>query len=81
MEISAVFIKLEIDVCKFFQFGSVYLKSLPKGKILDWTKWKAFADNKIILVKMVISVTERIENIIGKSENASCQHSFSHNVF
>ena len=40
-------------------------------KILDITKWKAFVDNKLNVVLGVISVFDRLENIIGeKRENA-----------
>ena len=42
------------------------LNSLPKDSFLDWTKFKAFADNKLDVAKMIISVFERIENIVGK---------------
>ena len=46
------------------------LNSLPNDKILDWPKFKAFADDKI-------NVTENlkfVENIVGKGENAGYQH-------
>ena len=53
-ELSAVLIKFEIVVCKLFQFGPVRnsviwegVNSLPNNKFLDWSKFKAFADNKI----------------------------------
>ena len=52
--------------------------SLPKDNILDVTKLKAFADDRINEAKMVICVFNRIENIVGKEENAGYQHfSFS----
>ena len=35
---------------------------------------KAFADDKIDVVKMTISVFERKENTVGKGENAGYQH-------
>ena len=50
------------------------LNPLPKGKILDWSKLKAFADDKIIVTEMMIFLPNRIENIVGKGENASYQH-------
>ena len=34
------------------------------------TKLKAFADNKINVAQMMISVFDRVENIVGKGENA-----------
>ena len=56
--------------------------SLPNGKILHWSKFKTFADDKFKVAKMMIFVLDRVENIVGKGENAGYQHfSFSHNVF
>ena len=46
----------------------------PKGKILDLSKFKAFADNKIDLSKKLIFVLARIENIVGNGENAGNWH-------
>ena len=40
--------------------------------MLDITKWKAFADNKI--AQMMIYVFDRVENIVGKGENAGYQY-------
>ena len=50
--------------------------SLPNDKILDWSKLNAFADNKIKvpILKMMIFVFDRVENIVGKGENACYQH-------
>ena len=57
--------------------------SLQKDKILDWSKLKVLADNKIKVLKMMIFVSDRVENfdvmtlgkkpiknIVGKGENA-----------
>ena len=41
---------------------------------MDVTKLKEFADNKINLAQMIISVFDRVENIVGKGENAGYQH-------
>ena len=43
---------------------------------------KAFADDKLNVTKMIISVFDRVENIVGKGEIA-CKSNFSifHNVF
>ena len=46
------------------------LNSLPNDKILDWSKLKAFADDKIKVLKMMVFVFDRVENIVGKGENA-----------
>ena len=48
--------------------------SLPNNKILDWTKLKAFANDKLDSAKVMISVYNRVENIVGKGENAGYQH-------
>ena len=50
------------------------VNSLPNDKTLDVTKLKAFADNKINVGQMMISVFDRVENIVGKGENAGYQH-------
>ena len=56
---------------------------LPDDKVLDWSKLKTFADDKINVTKELKSGLEREENIVGKGENAGNQHifSFSQNVF
>ena len=58
--------------CKeFFQVTSNFcFNPFPHGKILDQTKLKAFADDKLNVTKMIISVFDRIENIVGKGEIA-----------
>ena len=48
--------------------------SLPNDKILDWSKLKAFADNKINLIKRSKYVSVWVENIVEKGENAHFQH-------
>ena len=54
----------------------------PHNKILDQTKLKAFADDKLIMTKMIISVFDRVENIVGKGEIACTSNFFfSLNVF
>ena len=50
------------------------VNALPNDKILDVTKLKASADDKINVVQMVIYVFHRVENIVGKAENAGYQH-------
>ena len=52
------------------------LKSLPNDKILDWSKLKAFADDLINLNQKLKFDMGRVENIVGKGENASWQHFF-----
>ena len=43
-------------------------------EILDQSKLKAFADDKIKLAKIKIFVLNSAENIVGKGENAGYQH-------
>ena len=52
---------------------------VTNDKILDWSKLKAFAHNKINVTEKLKFVLGRVKNIVGKGENAS--FSFSHNVF
>ena len=54
----------------------------PHNKILEETKLKAFADNNLNVTKMIISVTDRVANIMEKGEIADTTNfSFSHNLF
>ena len=48
--------------------------SLPYNKFLDWSKLKAFADNKINVIEKLKFVLQRIGNIVRKGENAENQH-------
>ena len=45
-----------------------WVNPLPDDKILDWSKSKAFADDKSNETKMIISVFDRVENIVGKEK-------------
>ena len=51
----------------------VLFNPLPNDKIFDWSKLKAFADDNLKVVKMMIDVIERVENTVGKGENAGYQ--------
>ena len=48
--------------------------SLPNNKILDWSKLKAFADDKINVTEKLKFLLERVENIVRIEENAGNQH-------
>ena len=48
--------------------------SFSNIKKLDLTKLNAFADNKKNRDKIMISVHDRVENVVGKGENAGYQH-------
>ena len=47
---------------------------MPNNKSLDVAKLKASADDKYNVVKMMISPFLRLENVVGKGENAGFQH-------
>ena len=49
------------------------LNPFPHDKILNQTKLKAFADDKLSVTKIIISVYDRVENIVGKGEIACKQ--------
>ena len=55
-------------------YATLNLDSLPNNKILDWSKLKAFAEDKMNVTYELKFVSERIENIFGKEENAGYQH-------
>ena len=44
--------------------------SFPHVKILDLSKLKAFADDHFEVAQMVQFCFDRVENIVGKGENA-----------
>ena len=46
---------------------------LPDDKILGLPKLKAFAEDKLNITQNIKDVFHRIENVVGKEENASCQ--------
>ena len=48
--------------------------SLPNDKILDKSKFTALADDKIIVIQKMKFGLGRVENIVGKGENAGYQH-------
>ena len=47
---------------------------LQNDKFLEMTQLKAFADDKSDFAKITISLCDRVENIVGKEENAGYQH-------
>ena len=52
----------------------LWVNSLPNSNISDSSKLKAFADDIRNVTEILISLSDRIENIVGKGENAGCQH-------
>ena len=47
---------------------------LPNNKILDVSKLKTFADNNLNVNRKLKFAFGRVENIVGKGENAGYQH-------
>ena len=64
----------------FYVFGFksidnlLFFNPLPNDKILDLSKFKAFADDKIIVTQKSKFSLGGIENIVGKGENSGNQH-------
>ena len=52
----------------------ILINSLPNDKIIDWSKLKAFADDKIHKTEKLKFLFERVENIVGNGENAGYQY-------
>ena len=51
-----------------------YVNPLPNDNFLERSKLKAYADNKLNTAKMTILLCDRLENTLGKGENAGYQH-------
>ena len=47
---------------------------LPNDKILDLSKLRAFADEKLKVIQVAKLVLGKTENIVGKEENAGYRH-------
>ena len=67
-------LKAEDNKLNIIQMTGIVLNPLPNDKILDVTKLKAFADDKLNIVKMMISLYDRVEKAVEKGENAGYQH-------
>ena len=57
-------------------FHGLCIYPLPNKKIIDWSKLKAFVDDKINLNEKFKLVLGRVENIVGKEENVGYQPFF-----
>ena len=57
-----------------YSVEKVKKKTFPNDNNLDRTKLKTFADDKLNVAKMTISVINRVEDTLGKGENAGFQH-------
>ena len=59
---------------EFFWVRYPSMNPLPYDKFLDMNKLKKIADEKLNITKITISLLDRIENTVGKGENAGYQH-------
>ena len=50
------------------------LTFLPNDKLFDWFKFKEFTEDQINVTQISKFVLSRVENIVGKGENAGYQH-------
>ena len=50
-----------------------FFKSLPNDKILNRSEFRTLADNKINVRENLKFVLRRVQNIVGKGENAIYQ--------
>ena len=57
------------------------INPFPNGKILDLSKFKAFADDKINVSKKKIFVLGRVENTVGNGETAGYRQVSSFPMF
>ena len=67
-------LKAEDNKLNIIQMTGIVLNPLPNDKIKDVTKLKAFADDKLNIVKMMVSLYDRVEKAVEKRENAGYQH-------
>ena len=58
----------------FGAFQPKQFNSSPKDKILDLSKFKAFADNNLNVYQNLNIAFGRVENMVGKGENVAYQH-------
>ena len=68
--------------CPFSRVASALcINPFSQDQMLDQTKLKAFAGDRLNVTKMINSVFDRAENIVQKGEIACISNfSFSHNV-
>ena len=53
---------------------SINLKLFTLRQNLDWSKLEAFAENKLNVAEITMSVFDSDKNIAGNGENAGYQH-------
>ena len=66
--------------CSLIQKSRNGVNSLPDNKIVDFSKLKGFADDKVNVAQKSKSVLGRVKNIAGKGENAGYKY-FLHYFF
>ena len=54
--------------------SQTHFNPLPNDNILDQSKLKAFAGDKLKVIHVAKIVPDKIETIVGKEENAGYQH-------
>ena len=54
--------------------NEIYFNSLHSDNIFEWSKFKGFADDKINVREKLNFFSGKVENIVGKGENAGNQH-------
>ena len=64
----------EVQLTSTMQWKRDGLNSLPNDKFLDWSNLKAFPDDKLKVPEKLKFVLGKVENIVGKGENAGYQH-------
>ena len=70
----SLFQKILFQCGKFYNALPPHINSLPNNKILDLSKLKAFADDKNKVIEKLKFDMGRVENLVGKEENAGYQH-------
>ena len=71
-----MFIKF-LKFCYFSKYSRLsWSNSLPNDNILDQSKLNGFQDEKIIVTHKLKFILWKVENIVGKEENAGDQHFF-----
>ena len=71
------------NTCTFSRYfsGACLLTLYEMTKPQDWSKLNAAAYNKIKVLKMMIPDFDRVENIVGKGENAGLLQCFQRALF
>ena len=65
---------IQIDLELFYPRKALFplplFNSLPNKKLLDWSKFEGFVNDKINVNEKLKFILERVENIVGKGEKA-----------